>query len=121
MSTPFALIIEDHEATALVFSTALETAGYRTETITDGELAKQRLLELIPDMVILDMHLPGISGEKLLAQIRCDGRLKLTRVIIATADGALANELGDKSDLVLVKPVSFDQLTILSKRLKPAV
>ena len=119
MSTPFALIIEDHRATALIFTTALQTAGYRTETIASGELAEQRLLEVVPDMIILDMHLPSISGQKLLAQIRQDERLKLTRVIVATADAALASGLRDKPDLVLVKPVSFDQLTLLSKRLKP--
>lgn len=118
MSTPLALIIEDHEATALIFTTALQTAGYATETIASGELAEQRLLEVIPDTIVLDMHLPGISGEKLLAQIRRDERLKLTRVIVATADGALASGLRDHPDLVLVKPVSFDQLTLLSKRLK---
>jgi CheY-like chemotaxis protein len=67
--------------------------------------------------VVLDLHLPGVSGRKLLDVIRADGRLTKTRVILATADYRTAEELRDSADLVLLKPISFKQLRDLSARL----
>lgn len=119
MSKPFALIIEDHIHTATIFGAALETAGYETQLIHHGSDAQQALKELVPDIVLLDLHLPQVSGEELLKQIRQDDRLSDTRIVIASADPHLAQELEKKVDLILIKPISFDQLTLLSKRLRP--
>jgi CheY-like chemotaxis protein len=70
--------------------------------------------------VVLDLHLPHVSGEDLLAQIRSDDRLAHTRVMLATADPLMAESLRAKADLVLIKPISFSQLRDLSKRLRSA-
>jgi chemosensory pili system protein ChpA (sensor histidine kinase/response regulator) len=113
---PLALIIEDHEDQALVFIKALERAGYRTEAVQDGLTAQKRLDEIIPDMIILDLHIPNVDGSILLGQIRSDQRLKDVPVILATADAALASSLQAQSDLVLLKPISFSQLSQLAGR-----
>jgi two-component system, sensor histidine kinase and response regulator len=113
---PTALIIEDNEDQNLVFTTALHQAGYEAESIHDGQAAQQRLAEIEPDMVILDLHIPGISGKNLLDQIRRDPRLSKTRVILATADSGLASSLEPQADLVLLKPISFSQLSQLVAR-----
>ena len=120
MSQPFALIIEDHANTATVFATALDTAGYDTEIISDGQAARARLAEVVPAVVVLDLHLPNVSGEELFRQIRDDGRLQNTRIILATADPQLAKLLEPQADLVLIKPISFDQLSLLAARFRPA-
>ncbi len=113
---PLALIIEDDVDQNLVFTTALEQAGYQTESILNGRDAQKRLTEVVPKMVILDLHIPEVKGEILLGQIRNDQRLAQTRVILATADAALADELHAKADLILLKPISFSQLSHLTKR-----
>jgi len=69
-------------------------------------------------VIVLDMHLPGISGIEILRQVREDPRLSSARVIASTADARLAETLEEKADLVLVKPVSFNQLRDLALRLK---
>lgn len=116
ISRPLALIIEDNEDQNLVFTTALEQAGYYTESIQDGTKAQKRLAEVIPKIVVLDLHLPGIDGEKLLRQIRDDRRLTNTRVILATADALLASALQSQADFVFLKPISFSQLNQLAIR-----
>ena len=63
---PLALIIEDSEDVALVFHTAMERADYAAETIYNGSVALERLAEVVPDLVVLDLHLPGVSGEQIL-------------------------------------------------------
>ena len=116
ISKPLAIIVEDNEDQNLVFTTALEQAGYYTESIKDGSKAQKRLTEVIPRIVVLDLHLPGIDGEKLLRQIRDDRRLTETRVILATADALLASALQSQADFVFLKPISFSQLNQLAIR-----
>lgn len=114
---PLALIIEDDEDQNLVFTKALDKAGYQTESIDNGLAAQQRLGEIVPKTVVLDLHIPGVTGVNLLSQIRNDQRLQDTFVILATADGALASSLHAQADLVLLKPISFSQLSVLASRL----
>jgi CheY-like chemotaxis protein len=113
---PFALIIEDYEDQSLVFAKALDQAGYKTEVIRDGITAQKRLAEVVPAMVILDLHIPDIKGDVILRQIRSDQRLENVRVILATADAAFASDLQTLADLVLLKPISFAQLSQLANR-----
>lgn len=113
---PLALIIEDDVDQNLVFTTALVQAGYLTESITDGLMAQQRLTEVVPKTIVLDLHIPGVTGLTLLRQIREDQRLAKASVILATADAALAESLHAEADLVLLKPISFSQLSILASR-----
>jgi len=115
---PLALIIEDHQDQNLVFTAALSQAGYDTESILDGQVAQNRLNEIVPSMVILDLNLPGIHGRSLLSQIRHDERLVDVSVILTTADSRQAEELRSQSDIVLLKPISFSQLSILASRFK---
>ena len=118
MTKPFALIIEDHKDLGNMFQKALDVAGYETEVIADGAVAQKRLEETVPRLVLLDLHLPGVSGESLLHQIREDVRLSDTRILLATADAALASELDADADVVLLKPVSIAHLSMLASRFR---
>ena len=79
--------------------------------------AVARLAVTTPDLVVLDLHLPGIAGTDILRRIRADARLAETRVIIVTGDPLEAEGVRDQADLVLIKPVGFDQLRGLATRL----
>jgi CheY-like chemotaxis protein len=113
---PLALIIEDNEDQNLVFTTALEQAGFATESIKDGITAMTRLGRVAPTLVILDLHMPGINGGFLLREIRKDPLTAKTHVIIVTADAEFAAKLEAQVDFVLIKPVSFSQLSELARR-----
>ena len=110
MSNPLAMVIEDNEDQADILSKALQAAGFATEIIHDGDEAVARLKVIVPDLVLLDLHLPGVSGTGVLLQIRADLRLAGTRVIIATVEPQMANVLRDKVDMVLAKPIEFSRL-----------
>lgn len=120
MTESFALIVEDDVDLSEIFREALAAAGYYTEVIRDGLVAQERLREITPTVVILDIHLPRVSGETLLRQIRSADHLKETRIVVTTADSQAAEFLRDSADLVMVKPISFVQLRDLAKRLNPA-
>ncbi|MGB8213801.1 MAG: response regulator [Anaerolineales bacterium] len=112
-----ALVVEDDVDLAAIFSEALRNAGYEVETIRDGLSAQRRLLQTEPHLVVLDMHIPYISGEEILKQIRADIRLKQTTVVVATADARMGEAVTDVADFVLIKPITFTQLRDLTARL----
>ena len=118
MTKNLALVIEDDPDLSNIFSKALQTAGFEVESILDGKIAQQRLQETIPNVIVLDMHLPSVDGPTLLKQIRADERLSKVRVIIATADSALAEFNRDKATIVMIKPITFSSLRDISTRLK---
>lgn len=117
MKKTLALIIEDEVDLATIFSEALKAGGFETEVIGDGAEALKRLETVVPKVLILDLHLPHVSGKEILASIRANDRLSETRVLVTTADSHLAEMIEDQADLVLLKPISFMQLQLLAKRL----
>jgi two-component system, cell cycle response regulator DivK len=112
-----ALIIEDDEDLSFIFSEALRAAGYKTEIVRDGNNAWARLEATLPQVVILDLHLPHIAGTEILKKIRNTESLKAVRVVVTTADARLAEQIGRQADLVLIKPISFGLLRDLTSRL----
>jgi CheY-like chemotaxis protein len=116
---PLAFIVEDNHDTVTIFRGALELAGYDVEAVYDGAIAQQRLTEIVPDLIVLDLHIPNISGDIILQQIRSDERFEETRVFLATADANMAAQLRDQAELVLLKPIGFSQLKDLAKRFRP--
>ena len=117
MSDLFALIVEDETDLAIIFAKALQEAGFETQIVRAGDTALMWLTSTAPQVVVLDLHLPRVSGEEVLEKIRADERLKDTQVIIATADPRMADILQDKADLVLLKPIGFSQMRDLAARL----
>ncbi|MBT3336808.1 MAG: response regulator [Anaerolineae bacterium] len=113
---PFAIIIEDERDIAELFRHVFDIAGYRTEVILHGQVAVEALSKSEPDIVMLDLHLPGVSGKEILEIIRKDKRLNYTKVIVITAHAHIADSLSVEPDLILLKPVSIEQLSSLIDR-----
>jgi DNA-binding response OmpR family regulator len=117
MSKPIAFIVEDDPQLSKIFSISLQT-DFAIEVTGDGNSALARLAEMVPALVVLDLHLPTKSGKEILMYIRSDVRLANTHVIICTADERQAQTLEDKADIVLLKPVSPAQLRQMASRFK---
>ncbi len=117
MQIPFVLIVEDERDIAALFRHVMDLAGYRTEIAANGRAALERLATCQPDVVLLDLSLPGISGVNVLQRMRVDERLKSIPVVVVTAYSELAENLAVEPDLVMLKPVSAVQLSDLVQRL----
>jgi CheY-like chemotaxis protein len=114
---PLALIIEDHDDSAVLFANAMQGAGFEIEIIRTGDAAVARLSETTPAVVILDLHLPRVSGMEILHRIRADARLVGVYVIVATAYPDMVANLGGEADQAFLKPVSYVQLHDLALHL----
>jgi CheY-like chemotaxis protein len=117
MDRPLALIADDHGDSAIIFSEALQMAGFATEIARSGTEALARLADATPDVVILDLWLPLVDGTEILERICADDRLASVHVIVVSADPILAETTLSRADRVLVKPVSFLWLRKLAVQL----
>ena len=115
---PLAIIIEDDISLTDIFAQAMKQADFDTQTVADGQQALDMLAKIEPTVIVLDLYLPSVSGEKILMYIRNDDRLKKSIVVLTTFDSLLADSLREQSDFVLLKPVSFTQLRDLGSRLR---
>ena len=120
MEKPFALIIEDDRDIVALFRHVMDLAGYRTEIVLHGGVALDHLSKSTPDIVLLDLNLPGASGVEILTRMKSDERLKNVPVVIITAHANLVETLTVKPQLVLLKPVNIEQMTNLILRICPA-
>jgi two-component system phosphate regulon response regulator PhoB len=107
------LIVEDEEALTLLLRYNLETQGYNVETIARGDDADTRLKEGIPDLVILDWMLPGLSGIELCRRLRARPETRQLPIIMLTARGEESERvrgLSTGADDYIVKPFSVPEL-----------
>ena len=114
MRPPRALIADDRELNAELVRDVLESLGWETAWAKDGHEALDGLLRETYDLLLLDMHMPGLNGTEVLRAVRGNKDRPAPHVVVFTADAmaALSNEMFDLGfDAVLTKPVDLDALT----------
>jgi two-component system, OmpR family, phosphate regulon response regulator PhoB len=111
--SPRILIVEDEEALTLLLRYNLEAEGYEVETVARGDEADLILKEHVPDLVILDWMLPGLSGIELCRRLRAQPQTKQLPIIMLTARGEESERvrgLATGADDYVVKPFSVPEL-----------
>jgi two-component system, OmpR family, phosphate regulon response regulator PhoB len=123
---PRVLIVEDEEPLTLLLRYNLESEGYEVDSVGRGDEAEIRLREQIPDIVLLDWMLPGLSGIELCRRIRVRPETERLPVIMLTARGEEGDRirgLSTGADDYIVKPFSVAELLArvraLLRRVKP--
>jgi two-component system, cell cycle response regulator DivK len=86
------LIVEDNELNLKLFCDILQVHGYQAEPVRDGREALAMAREHRPDLIIMDIQMPHISGLELIEQIKADGDLKATPIMAVTAYAARGDE-----------------------------
>ena len=107
------LVVDDNVDTVLSFSMLLKAAGHEVRTAHDGPTAVQVALDYQPDVVLLDIGLPGLNGYQVAKRIRQEPNLKTVVLVALTgygqeADRQTALEAGFNHHLV--KPARLEQL-----------
>ena len=82
---PRIMVVEDEEALGTLLSYNLEAEGYDVEVIPRGDEADIRLQERVPDLLLLDWMLPGVSGIELCRRLRMRPETERLPVIMLTA------------------------------------
>ena len=79
------LIVEDNELNVKLFRDLLNVHGYETVQTRDGHMALSMVREHKPDLVLMDIQLPQISGLDIIKEIKADEELKNIPVVAVTA------------------------------------
>ncbi len=109
------LIVDDEPALIDVLEEHLQSEGYDTVHAYSGEEALSMLSKLVPDLVILDLMLPGMDGYEVCRLMQADVRLNHIPVIMLTARDAIPYKvLGYErgADDYIVKPFQPDELSV---------
>jgi CheY-like chemotaxis protein len=116
------LVIEDDEYSRDALAHLLAAEGYEAQSASDGESGLTKAHEMQPDVIVLDLNLPGIDGKEVIQMLRNDGPLRDVPILIVTGDedraAQSAVEMG--ADGYLTKPVEFDDLIGAIDKLKGA-
>jgi len=105
-SAPTILVIEDDVRAALLLLLQLEQAGYRCDCVHSAEEALQWLKRQTPDIITLDILLPGMDGWQFLEQIQSDERYRYIPVVIVSIVAEEEHGYALGASQVLSKPVS---------------
>ncbi|CAN7261522.1 MULTISPECIES: phosphate regulon transcriptional regulator PhoB [Phyllobacterium] len=110
---PKITVVEDEEALSVLLRYNLEAEGYAVETIARGDEAEIALREKVPDLLILDWMLPGLSGIELCRRLRARRETEILPIIMLTARGEESERvrgLATGADDYMVKPFSTPEL-----------
>ncbi|MFH1778164.1 MAG: response regulator [Candidatus Omnitrophota bacterium] len=101
------LVVEDHPLNMKLVVDLLELNGYEVLKAARGEDALDILGKEIPDIIIVDIHLPGMNGVELLRKIREDSRFNAVKVMALTATvmGKEKNQMLKIFDSFIMKPI----------------
>ena len=97
------LVIDDDETVRDTISVMLEQEGFRTHLAADGREGYEKALSLKPDLILVDLRLPGMSGMEICKQVRA-ARLS-TPIIVLSA-------VGDEIDKVLLLEIGADDYVV---------
>lgn len=104
-------LAEDDLKIASLIKTGLEESGYTVATVTDGQLALETFRNMVPDLVILDIMMPGLNGIEVCRQLKAN--YKNLPILMLTALGSIDDKvtgLNAGADDYLVKPFHFKEL-----------
>jgi CheY-like chemotaxis protein len=107
------LYIEDNLQNARLVMRMLDTKKYKVMEAQTGEVGLQIAREVVPGLILLDIHLPGINGAEVLEELRADPRLADIPVVIITADASISDRqkyLAAGCKAYLAKPVTANEV-----------
>ncbi len=107
------LVVEDEPAIQALIASNLKRAGHEVTSAADAESAQRQIKQALPDLILLDWMLPGMSGIELARSLRNDERSRIVPIIMLTARGdehdkILGLETG--ADDYITKPFSPREL-----------
>ncbi len=117
------LVVEDNDLNRKLFCDVLRASGFDVEPVADGELVLNAARAFAPDLVIMDIQLPNVSGVDLIGAMRRDASLNDTPVLAVTAYAGKGDEdrIRDAGAAgYLAKPVSIGPFMAAVRGLLPA-
>ena len=107
------LVVDDDPEILAMLRTRLGKRGYRVSTAADGHQALELAKRELPDVVLLDVMMPGKSGWEVARALKQDPTTHAIKIVMVTAIGSAVNEMTSPiygADAHVDKPFEFEQL-----------
>jgi CheY-like chemotaxis protein len=103
------LVVDDEEAIRLLYQEELGEAGYKVDLAADGSEALRRIERARPDLMTIDLRMPGMDGIELIGRVRA--MYRDLPIVICTAYGDFKSDFGTwASDAFLTKSADLQEL-----------
>jgi putative two-component system response regulator len=112
---PTILIVDDEESNRHLFETLLKLEGYSTQTANNGEAALAMVADWQPDLILLDVMMPGMDGFQVATKLKSDPATEHIPVIMATSlddRGAMLAGLNAGAEEFLTKPLDRTEMKV---------
>jgi two-component system response regulator MprA len=107
---PHVLVVDDDTRIAAALRRALIYEGYAVDVAPDGQVALRRARERVPDLIVLDVMLPGMDGVEVCRRLRAEGDVPILMLTARDATADRVNGLDSGADDYLVKPFAYEEL-----------
>jgi two-component system KDP operon response regulator KdpE len=104
------LVVDDETQIARVLKTALNSQGYEIKTATDGESALNLAMDWIPDLIVTDLSMPGMSGIELCRAVRERSQVPIIVLSVRGEEKTKIEALDAGADDYVTKPFSVNEL-----------
>ena len=122
-SFPTIIIADSHEDERCLLKSILELKGFSVLEAGDGQQAFELALQRHPDLILIDLKLPVVSGFTVIRRMQKLARLRLTPIIAMSLDKPISHQrlaMAAGCAAHLNKPIEFEELDSLIERLLPA-
>ena len=114
------LIVDDEAASRLALATLLRREGFEVSEATDGASALAHCAAFRPDLILLDIMMPGVTGFEVCRQVKAAPETRLTPVVLITGLSATEDRIqgiNAGADDFLSKPIDFNELLARTRSL----
>jgi len=116
---PVILVVDDDVAIRALIQDILDDVQYKVILAADGSAALTAMETVVPDLVTLDLDMPGIHGGQVLELIRQQEHLRDVKVVIISSATTIAPRVKKMAQAMLQKPFDIDDLLDIIQRLAP--
>ena len=112
---PLVLVVDDYQDAREMYSEYLEFSGFRVAEARNGIEALEKAFELLPDLILMDLSLPGMDGWEATRRLKADERTKRIPVVALTGHALAGHSEGAKQagcDAFVTKPCLPDALVV---------
>lgn len=112
---PLVLVVDDYQDAREMYSEYLEFSGFRVAEARNGIEALEKAFELLPDLILMDLSLPGMDGWEATRRLKADERTKRIPVVALTGHALAGHSEGARQagcDAFVTKPCLPDALVV---------
>jgi CheY-like chemotaxis protein len=123
-TTPLILVVDDYQDAREMYAEYLQFSGFRVAEARNGNEAVEQAFALKPDLILMDLSLPGMDGWEATRQLKSDERTRHIPVVALTGHALAGASEGAKKagcDSFVTKPCLPDDLVVEVRRMLNAV